>query len=133
MLLNLVDNALQHVPADGVIHIALEQRDAEVRITVADNGPGIPIDAQAHIFERFYRADRARSRRDAAEVRVQALGWPLRNGLRPHITADSTSCDPIPQAPFSRPSSLSPLVHQLLDTFSQRFLFGPLKVKRRTR
>jgi heavy metal sensor kinase len=74
MLLNLVDNALQHVPADGEIKIALEQRDTEVRITVADNGPGIPLDAQAHIFERFYRADRARSRRDAAEGTGAGLG-----------------------------------------------------------
>ena len=74
LLLNLVDNALQHVPADGVITIALEQRDGEVRITVADNGPGIPPEAQPHIFERFYRADRARSRRDAAEGTGAGLG-----------------------------------------------------------
>jgi two-component system OmpR family sensor kinase len=62
------------VPAGGVITIALELRDDEVRITVADNGPGIPLEAQAHIFERFYRADRARARRDAAEGTGAGLG-----------------------------------------------------------
>ncbi len=74
MLLNLIDNALQHVPPDGEIKIALERSDSAVRITVADNGPGIPIEAQAHIFERFYRADRARSRRDASEGTGAGLG-----------------------------------------------------------
>jgi two-component system, OmpR family, sensor kinase len=74
MLLNLIDNALQHVPPDGAIRIALEHGDGTVRISVADNGPGIPVEAQAHIFERFYRADRARSRRDASEGTGAGLG-----------------------------------------------------------
>ena len=74
MLLNLVDNALQHVPADGEVRLALEQANGELRIVVSDNGPGIPVEAQAHIFERFYRADRARSRRDATEGTGAGLG-----------------------------------------------------------
>ena len=74
MLLNLVDNALQHVPRGGEVKIALEQRGNEARITVADNGPGIPVEAQPHIFERFYRADRARSRRDVTEGTGAGLG-----------------------------------------------------------
>jgi heavy metal sensor kinase len=74
MLLNLVDNALQHVSPTGEVRLAIEQAEGEVRIVVSDNGPGIPIDAQAHIFERFYRADRARSRRDATEGTGAGLG-----------------------------------------------------------
>ena len=74
MLLNLVDNALQHTPPSGEIRLALEQGNGAVRIIVSDNGPGIPIEAQAHIFERFYRADRARARRDATEGTGAGLG-----------------------------------------------------------
>ena len=74
MLLNLVDNALQHVPPGGEVRLALEQTSDEVRLVVSDNGPGIPVEAQAHIFERFYRADRARTRRDATEGTGAGLG-----------------------------------------------------------
>jgi signal transduction histidine kinase len=38
------------------------QADGEVGVTVADDGPGIPEDARAHVFDRFYRVDRARGR-----------------------------------------------------------------------
>jgi two-component system, OmpR family, sensor kinase len=114
MLLNLVDNALQHVPPDGEIHIALEQRDAEVRITVADNGPGIPIEAQAHIFERFYRADRARSRRDAAEGTGAGLGlaiakWiaSVHQGRLDLVRSDSTGTIFEAVFPFTSRSSAS--------------------------
>jgi heavy metal sensor kinase len=114
MLLNLVDNALQHVPPDGEIHIALEQRDAEVRITVADNGPGIPIEAQAHIFERFYRADRARSRRDAVEGTGAGLGlaiakWiaTVHHGRLDLVRSDSTGTVFEAVFPFTSRSSAS--------------------------
>jgi heavy metal sensor kinase len=62
MLLNLLDNAVKHTPAGGGIRVSLAQHDSRHEITVADTGVGIPPEAQPHIFERFYRADKARTR-----------------------------------------------------------------------
>jgi two-component system OmpR family sensor kinase len=62
MLLNLVDNAVKFTPAGGRVSLSLTRRGDEYRLAVSDTGPGIPPEARAHIFERFYRADRARSR-----------------------------------------------------------------------
>ena len=64
MLLNLLDNAIRHTPAGGTVRVSLARFDSACEISVADNGAGIPTDAQPHIFERFYRADEARSRTD---------------------------------------------------------------------
>ncbi len=62
MLLNLLDNAIKHTPAGGRVSLRLEQAGPNYFVTVADTGTGIPAEAQPHIFERFYRADKARSR-----------------------------------------------------------------------
>ena len=65
---NLLNNALQHTPAGtsvllrAVVNQVNIYDPGEVVITVADNGPGIPEGDVPHIFERFYRADRARNR-----------------------------------------------------------------------
>ncbi|MCB0159771.1 MAG: HAMP domain-containing histidine kinase, partial [Caldilineaceae bacterium] len=58
---NLVSNALRYTPADGTITLAARARGATVELTVADTGAGIDADALPHIFDRFYRADQARS------------------------------------------------------------------------
>jgi two-component system phosphate regulon sensor histidine kinase PhoR len=63
VLSNLVHNAIKFAPEGGIISIyAQAQGEEDVRICVSDNGPGIPRDDQARIFERFYKQDRARSR-----------------------------------------------------------------------
>ena len=62
VLLNLLSNGLAHTPAGGLITVAAEQIDDTVYVTVQDNGEGISPDDLPHIFERFYRTDRARSR-----------------------------------------------------------------------
>ena len=64
MLLNLLDNAIRHTPAGGRIRVSLAQFDSTCEVVVADTGEGIPVEAQPHIFERFYRVDKARSRSD---------------------------------------------------------------------
>ena len=61
-LLNLGMNAIQHTPPGGSVTIGLEQRDGKACLSVADTGCGINSDDLPHIFERFYRADRSRSR-----------------------------------------------------------------------
>lgn len=62
MLLNLVDNAVKFTPPDGAVTLSLERRADEYLLSVTDAGPGIPPEARRHIFERFYRADRVRTR-----------------------------------------------------------------------
>ena len=58
----LITNALRHTPADGSITITLRHDNARAVIEVADSGAGIPPDDLPHVFERFYRADKSRSR-----------------------------------------------------------------------
>jgi signal transduction histidine kinase len=57
---NLLDNAARH--ATSVITITLEESEAGASLSVADDGPGIPQDAQQRVFERFSRLDDARDR-----------------------------------------------------------------------
>ena len=61
-LQNLLANALRHTPAGGDISLRVVAAGEEVRLTVEDSGAGIPPDHMPHVFERFYRTDRARSR-----------------------------------------------------------------------
>jgi two-component system sensor histidine kinase BaeS len=59
---NLLANALRHAPSGTAVDVRLEVQAARARIEIADHGEGIPSDALPYVFERFYRADRARSR-----------------------------------------------------------------------
>jgi heavy metal sensor kinase len=62
MLLNLLDNGIKYTPAGGKVTVATAATAGESQITVSDNGPGISQELQPRIFERFFRADQARSR-----------------------------------------------------------------------
>ena len=62
MLYNLIDNAVKYTPDGGKINITLEEKAGGVRVSVADNGIGIPKEHQGHVFERFYRVDKSHSR-----------------------------------------------------------------------
>jgi heavy metal sensor kinase len=61
-LTNLIENAIKFSPPGGRVAVTAWSRDEEVGVTVTDDGPGIPAEAQAHLFDRFYRADPARGR-----------------------------------------------------------------------
>ena len=62
LLLNLMDNAIRYTPPSGRVTIALHADGGWADITVRDTGVGIATDALPHVFERFYRGDRARAR-----------------------------------------------------------------------
>jgi signal transduction histidine kinase len=64
ILQNLLDNAVRHTPRGGRISIKAARLGSEIVISVADTGAGIPKTEQERIFERFYRADSARSREE---------------------------------------------------------------------
>ena len=62
ILFNLVENAIKYNKNGGMVHVSAKIEQEDVVLTVEDTGVGIPEDARAHIFERFYRVDKARSR-----------------------------------------------------------------------
>jgi signal transduction histidine kinase len=56
-LVNLIENALKYSPEDASVRVGVRALDGWARFTVADEGPGIPPDAQELVFEKFYRLD----------------------------------------------------------------------------
>ena len=63
LLLNLVDNAIKYTPPGGTIILSLRAEGDDALLEVKDTGIGIPPEDLPHIFDRFYRVDKARSRR----------------------------------------------------------------------
>lgn len=66
VLSNLTNNALQYTPEGGRVSISARRTDHEISVSVRDNGLGIPAEHLPHIFDRFYRADKSRSRQEGA-------------------------------------------------------------------
>jgi len=62
VLLNLIGNAIKYTPEGGEVVASLGKKDNQAQVTVADNGPGIPSEDLPHIFERFYRTEKSRTR-----------------------------------------------------------------------
>jgi two-component system OmpR family sensor kinase len=65
MILNLLDNAIKYTPQDGSVSVACRADGGEYALSITDTGPGIPGVLQPRIFERFFRADKARSRAES--------------------------------------------------------------------
>lgn len=63
---NLIDNAIKYGRRDGSVAIELDTDGVSHLVTVMDDGAGIPPEAQAHVFDRFFRADAARTRSAAS-------------------------------------------------------------------
>lgn len=61
ILANLIDNAIKYSPAKGKISVGFERDGQNARIQVKDEGFGIPEEAKAHLFEKFYRVNRSSS------------------------------------------------------------------------
>jgi histidine kinase len=62
VLINLVGNALHYTPGGGAVRVVARQQGREVQIAVIDTGIGIPAEHLPHLFTRFYRVDKSRSR-----------------------------------------------------------------------
>jgi signal transduction histidine kinase len=61
-LTNILDNALRHTPEEGRVGISARRVENEVEVSIADNGEGVSLEEAAHIFDRFYRTDKSRTR-----------------------------------------------------------------------
>lgn len=62
VILNLVANAIQYTPQGGEVFLSLKRIGEQSRLIVRDTGPGIPAEDLPYIFERFYRAEKSRTR-----------------------------------------------------------------------
>lgn len=62
VIYNLMENAVKYTQVGGQIRVVLQRNGHDAVLTVQDNGPGIPRESLPHIFDRFYRVDKARSR-----------------------------------------------------------------------
>jgi two-component system phosphate regulon sensor histidine kinase PhoR len=62
VLTNLIDNAIKYTPPGGQVEVRIQPTDGEVEVSVADTGRGIRAEDLPHVFERFYRVDRSRTR-----------------------------------------------------------------------
>ena len=78
VLLNLLTNSLRHTPADGSVAVRVEPRESDVQVTVEDTGAGLSWGSEEHVFERFWRGDRART---SATGTGAGLGLAIARGL----------------------------------------------------
>jgi signal transduction histidine kinase len=86
---NLLDNALRHTPSGGRVTIRAQVCRDRLEIHVVDNGEGIPAEHLPHLFERFYRVDAARARRDGGAGIGLAITKALVEAHGGHISASS--------------------------------------------
>ena len=139
LLLNLISNGLKYTPPGGVVTLSLRRGAEWAEIVVADTGVGIPEHDLPHIFDRFYRVDKARSRAQGgtglglsiakwlAEAHGGTLSVASRVGEGTCFTLRLPAADPSPPAaepaaPGSRPLTAAPrafsrqaLTHQSLS------------------
>jgi signal transduction histidine kinase len=84
---NLLSNALRYTPTGERVEVNLSQVSSNVQLTVRDSGPGIPGEALPYIFERFYRADRSRSRAEGGTGLGLAIARQLAQAQGGDLTA----------------------------------------------
>lgn len=79
MLLNLLSNAVKYTPDGGEVRVGLFPKEGEAILEVQDTGPGIPPEDLPYLFERFYRADRARQRSKGFGLGLSITYWIVQN------------------------------------------------------
>lgn len=90
LLDNLLDNARRHTPPGGRVALAAERHDAEVVVSVADTGSGMPPETLERVFERYYRGEDARTRRHEGSGLGLAIAQAVAQAHGGALTATST-------------------------------------------
>jgi len=75
VLLILLDNALKHTPAGGAVAVRVAREGGQVRLQVRDSGPGLAPEDVPHVFDRFYRANRARTSGEGTGLGLAIGRW----------------------------------------------------------
>lgn len=89
VLTNLIDNAIRHTPMNGHVKVLVDRHLSLVRIRVQDDGAGIPKEDLAYVFERFYKADKARTRGKGGTGLGLAIASNIVASHKGRITVDS--------------------------------------------
>ncbi len=87
--MNVITNAIKYTPNGGKIHVTARTVDGGAEISVADNGMGIPQSDLPHIFDRFYRVDKARSRESGGSGLGLAIAKEFIQNLKGTIRIES--------------------------------------------
>jgi heavy metal sensor kinase len=87
---NVVDNAIKYTPGGGEVVVAAVRRAGEAIVAVRDTGVGIPAEHLPHVFDRFYRVDRARSREQGGTGLGLSIARSIVLAHRGRISLDST-------------------------------------------
>jgi signal transduction histidine kinase len=75
LFLILTDNAVKYTPLEGRVSLRIRANDLSIHVEIEDTGTGIPPEDLPHIFERFYRADKARDRSGGAGLGLSIAEW----------------------------------------------------------
>jgi two-component system sensor histidine kinase BaeS len=107
VLTSLLSNALRHTPAGGRVTAEADPRKGRVLFRVSDTGEGIAPDHLPHVFERFYRADRSRSREGGGAGLGLAISKALVEAMGGEIWAESQGSDRGAVFSFTLPAVLA--------------------------
>ena len=86
---NLLSNALRYTPEAGIVELAIGRDRADFVLTVRDHGPGISPEVLPRVFERFYRADKSRSREEGGTGLGLAIARQLAEAHHGTLTAEN--------------------------------------------
>jgi heavy metal sensor kinase len=90
LLLNLLDNAIKYTPTGGQVTLDWDAKNGQVELSVHDTGPGIGSEDLPHVFDRFYRVDKARSRAEGGAGLGLAISRWIAQAHRGDIVVRST-------------------------------------------
>ena len=94
-LSNLLSNAIRHSPESKPVALRIERSGSEVRLSVENQGPGVPAEHQSRLFERFYRVDESRERSahsNGLGLSIVATIMQLHQGRYSVSSADGITC-----------------------------------------
>jgi two-component system, OmpR family, sensor histidine kinase ResE len=89
VLTNLIDNAIRHTPQGGSVRLNVSYEDKSIKVEVADSGSGIPEEDLPFVFERFYKADKARTRGRSGTGLGLAIAKNIIDAHQGHISVHS--------------------------------------------
>ncbi len=111
LLLNLVDNGIKYTQPGGVVRLSLAKDNAWAQLTVSDTGIGIPAEDLPHIFDRFYRVDKARGRAQGGSgLGLAIVKWIVQahgGGIQVDSTPGQGTTFRVSLPLYQRPSQLS--------------------------